>query len=201
MMIPTDVLGAAKEEPPTPRQAEVLDALEALFLTEGFREVTVEELARRLCCSRRTLYLLAPTKEEIFMRVLDGFLARLRRKGWEGAAAAATPDAAVGAYLLPAIEAASRISALMLRDLDAHQPARDIWVRHHRERMEGLRTLVDACVRQNIFRGVDSYLVAEVLSAGVRRVLEPDFLAASGLSLGEAVAELYALFLHGLLRS
>ncbi len=127
-MNPTDILDATKEESPTPRQAEVLEAMETLFLTEGFREVTVEELARRLRCSRRTLYLLASTKEEMFMRVLDRFLARLRRKGWEGAAVAATPDAAVGAYLLPAIEAASRISALMLRDLDAHQPARDIWV-------------------------------------------------------------------------
>lgn len=185
---------------PTPRQAEVLDALEALFLTEGFRKVTVEELARRLRCSRRTLYVLAPTKEDLFMRVLDRFLERLRREGWETAASAATPEAAIGSYLAPAIEAASKISATMVRDLDAYPPAKDIWVRHHRDRMKGLRSLVDQCVRQNVFRGVDSYLVAEMLSAGVRRVLEPDFLAASGLSLGEAVAELYALFLRGLLR-
>lgn len=200
-MISIDALDASEREPATARQAQVLDALEALFLAEGFRTVTVEELARRLRCSRRTLYLLAPTKEEIFMRVLDRFLARLRRKGWEGAKAAATPDAAIGHYLLPAIEAASKISATMIGDLDAHPPAKDIWVRHSRERMEGLRSLVDECVRQEIFRGVDSYLVAEVLWAGLRRVLEPEFLAASGLSLGEAVAELYALFLDGLLRS
>lgn len=193
--------GTLELEPPTQRQAEVLDALEALFLAEGFRDVTVEELARRLRCSRRTLYLLAPTKEELFTRVLDRFLLRMRRRGWEDAAAAAAPDAAIGAFLLPAVEAASKISDTMVRDLEAHPPAKDIWVRHHRKRMEGLRSLVEECVRQNIFRGVDSYLVAEVLSAGVRRVLDPDFLSASGLSLGEAVAEVYALFLHGLLRT
>ncbi len=198
-MIPAEAEEAGGE-PPTPRQAEVLDALEALFLAEGFRALTVEELARRLRCSRRTLYLLAPTKEEMFARVLDRFLARMRRRGWEGAKAAASPQAAIAAYLHPAIEAAGRISAAMVRDLDAHAPAKDIWTRHHRSRMEGLRGLVEDCVRQKVFRGVDSYLVAETLSAGVRRVLEPDFLAASGLSLGEAVAELYALFLHGLLR-
>ena len=40
----------------SPRQVEILDTLQALFLAEGFRHLTIGDLVDRLRCSRRTLY-------------------------------------------------------------------------------------------------------------------------------------------------
>lgn len=48
----------------TRRQEQVLDGLEEIFREEGFRRLTIGELATRLRCSRSTLYAMAPTKEE-----------------------------------------------------------------------------------------------------------------------------------------
>ncbi len=183
---------------PTPREEQMLEELEAIFLKEGFRGVTVERLARRLRCSKRTLYALAPSKEDLFLRVFDRYLSRLREEGSRGARAA-RPEEAFAPYLTPAIDAARKLSATLIRDITAYPPANEMWERHTRERMAGLRRLVERCVDDGIFRDANAFLVAEVVAASLRRISEPKFLAASKLSYRAAVAELYGLLLHGLL--
>ena len=184
---------------PALREEELLDRLEPIFLKEGFRKVTVADLASRLRCSRRSFYELADSKEALFLRVFDRYLTRLRGQGARGAAAV-PPQQAFEPYLMPAIDAARKLSATLMQDMTAYPPANAMWERHQRERMEGLRRLVERCVEQGLFRGVDPYLVAEVMAASLRRIREPAFLAASGLSYRDAVEELYGLLLHGLFR-
>jgi AcrR family transcriptional regulator len=186
-----------RASPITPRQERLLDALENLFLEEGFRDVTVAELARRLHCSRRSFYELAPSKEALFLRVFDRYLKRLREAGRRGADGLAAEEA-IAAYLAPALEAARKLSTRLMQDVQSYPPARTMWERHTRERMAGLQALIAECVRTNVFRGVDPYLVAEVMSASLRRICEPDFLVAAKLSYRDAVRELYGLLLRGL---
>ena len=61
------------------RHREVLDELEALFLRDGFSGFSVRELAASVGCSRRTLYEVAPSKDELVLIVLDRFLHRVGR--------------------------------------------------------------------------------------------------------------------------
>ncbi|MCO5106264.1 MAG: TetR/AcrR family transcriptional regulator [Burkholderiaceae bacterium] len=182
-----------------PRQRQLLDELETIFLEEGFRKVTLADLASRLRCSRRSFYELADSKEALFLRVFDRYLTRLRDQGAKGAAAV-PPDQAFEPYLMPAIDAARKLSATLMQDMTGYPPANAMWERHQRERIDGLRRLVARCVELGLFRGIDPYLVAEVMAASLRRIREPAFLAASRLSYREAVEELYGLLLHGLFR-
>lgn len=183
--------------PTTPRQERLLDALEDVFLDEGFRTITVAELAQRMRCSRRSFYELAPSKEALFLRIFDRYLKRLREAGRRGAEGV-PPERAFEPYLAPAIEAARKLSTQLMRDVQSYPPAQAMWERHTRERMAGLQELIERCVQAGVFRGVDAYLVAEVMIVSLRRICEPGFLVASGLSYREAVRELYGLLLHGL---
>jgi len=189
---------AATETLPVPREEQMLEELETIFLRDGFRDVTVEQLARHLRCSKRTIYTLASSKEDLFLRVFDRYLSRLREEGNKGAIGVA-PEQAFVPFLTPAIDAARKLSTALIRDMTAYAPANDMWERHQRERMAGLRALVERCVEEGIFRNANPYLVAEVVATSLRRIREPRFLAASRLSYREAVAELYGLLLHGLL--
>src|SRR5437879_3269606 len=47
------------------RRSELFDDLVALLLREGFARFTLDELAARLHCSKRTLYGLASSKEQL----------------------------------------------------------------------------------------------------------------------------------------
>lgn len=183
--------------PATPRQERLLDALETLFLDEGFRGITVAQLAQRMRCSRRSFYELAPGKEALFLRVFERYLKRLREAGRRGIEDL-PPEEAIRAYLAPAIEAARKLSTQLMLDVQSYPPAHRMWERHRRERMAGLQALIAACVRSSVFRGIDPYLVAEVMTASLRRICEPEFLTKSGLSYSDAVSELYTLLLGGL---
>jgi len=187
----------------TPRQRRhddhALDSLEEIFLGEGVRRVSVGELARRLRCSRRTLYSLAKTKEELYLLVVDRFLTRIRRLGDQSASARHDPAARIEAYLEPGIQQLARSTNLFFADIAALPPAKRMLEDHQRQRIEGLRRIITEGVRRRMFRGIHPHLVADVLSLAYRRVSQPEFLATANLSMTEAYAEVGRLFLHGLL--
>jgi len=192
----------AEKLPPAarlPRAARTIDALEEILLREGYRRVSVGELAECLRCSRRTLYEIAPTKEDLFLAVLDRFLARIRDMG--DAAAADAPDlpTRIERFLAPGITETQRASAVFFADVAALPAAKRLLDDHQRRRMHGIRDLVAEGARRGVFRGIDPHLVAEVFTSAYRRVSQPDFLAASSLSMAEAYAELSHLLRHGLL--
>ncbi len=181
------------------RQLELLDALEAVYLREGFRALGVGELATRLACSRRTLYELAPSKDALFLRVLDRFLARIRALGQDRVAKTSDPREQVEALLEPGIRETRGASAAFTADVDAFPAARRLLDRHQRERMALLREVVERGVREGVFRGVHAELVAEVMLAAVQRVRDPALLRRAGLSMADAFEECSRLIRHGLL--
>lgn len=67
------------------RQKELLAELETLFFANGFRTITVDDIAAQLKCSKRTLYEIAPSKQELFILVIESWLERIRHLGWQGA--------------------------------------------------------------------------------------------------------------------
>lgn len=100
---------------------------------------------------------------------------------------------------MPGIRETERASAVFFADVAALPEARRLLDDHQRRRIAGIRELVAEGVRRRVFRGIDPHLVAEVFSEAYRRVSQPDFLAASSLSMAEAYAELSHLLRHGLL--
>jgi AcrR family transcriptional regulator len=185
--------------PQRTRDDDALDSLEEIFLVEGVRRVSVGELARRLRCSRRTLYVLAKSKQELFLLVVDRFLTRIRRLGDQSASARPAPAARIEAYLEPGIRQVARSTNLFFADIAALPPAKRMLEEHQRQRIEGLRRIITEGVRRRMFRGIHPHLAADVLSLAYRRVSQPEFLVTANLSMTEAYAEVGRLFLHGLL--
>ena len=67
---PLPVLDRVREQQLTDRQRDLLDRLVELF-DEGFAHLTMADLAARLNCSLRTLYELAPSRDELVLTVID----------------------------------------------------------------------------------------------------------------------------------
>lgn len=62
--------GAATAFHDAERRRRVIDAAEAIFLVEGYRATTMDEVARRAGMSKKTLYQVFPTKEVLFEALL-----------------------------------------------------------------------------------------------------------------------------------
>lgn len=182
------------------RREEIRDELEKIFLQEGFRDLTVDKLARRVKCSNRTLYEIAPSKEEIFLETLNRWLERIRHLGWQGALQHQEPTKRIEAYLNPGVIETREASANFVEDVRSYLPAKQMLARHQEERMGFLQDIIEDGIGQGAFRKIHPYLVAEILLSAITRIDELDFKTKSGLSFSEAFEELYDILLHGLVR-
>ena len=75
---PRPIMGRDRERALTDRQRQLLDKMEHLF-AGGFATLTMAQLAARLNCSLRTLYALAPSRDELVLVVVDRNLWRVGR--------------------------------------------------------------------------------------------------------------------------
>lgn len=179
-------------------ESPLLDSLETIFLTEGYRSVTLRALAQRLGCSYRKIYAVAATKEDLFLKVAKRFFSRITREGWEQANSSKSLADRITDYLKVGITAAGRTTSKFNEDIAALPAGRLIFDSHQEERIRGLAELVEEGIRAGEFEGFHSKLVAELMISAVKRVRQPDFLATSGLTFAEALAEISRLVRLGL---
>jgi len=114
----------------TRRQAELLDHLEELFLTEGFARFTLEDLAVRLHCSKSTLYALAGSKEQLSLRVIRHFFRKATAAVEAQTVTESDPALRVTAYLSAVARALAPAGPAFHGDLDAFAPGREVYERN-----------------------------------------------------------------------
>jgi AcrR family transcriptional regulator len=180
------------------RHRDIVASLETIFLEEGFRAVTINDLALRLKCSKRTLYEIAPSKQELVLIVMELWLERIRSLGWAGALEHEDPQKRIAAYLQPGVSESRKASPVFLEDLQTFRPALALLEGHQRQRMMVLRGILDDGIKRGRFRKLHAHLVAEMFLVSVTRINEPDFLAAAGMTFSEAFAEFFDLIIHGI---
>jgi len=182
----------------SPRLQRIVEELEALFFKEGFLHIHTEELARRLHCSKQTLYTLAQSRDELFEVILERFLSGIRAQARQ---ASELPDrvAALTGCLDAVKQAVSKVSMRFAEDLNEF-PRGQRRRREHEDMMASMiADIISAGTREGAFLAVHPRLTAEVLIRGAARIVQPSFLAHTGLSLSQAFAELHKFYLHGLL--
>ena len=180
------------------RRWELRDQLAVVFLREGFRDLTIDSLAKRLGCSNRTLYAIAPSKEEMFLAVINDGLEEAMREGLAGALADEDPVKRIEAYLRPGVLHTRDLGMKAIEDIQSYLPARTLIERYRAERMRFLEEIISGGIKSGSFRAVHPHLVAETLLAGIHRFEQLSDEEKSGLTFDQAVEELYDLLLHGL---
>ncbi len=158
----------------SPRQEEILDALEDTFLRGGL-EVTVGELALQARCSRRTLYEIATSKEQLFVIVVDRMLRRLGLQAREAMSGGATHADALRAFMACAQPQLRRVTPRFERALAGHRPARRVFDRHAAIARVRIEELIAAGVAAGEFATDDARLAADVLVAVPQHPRAVDF--------------------------
>lgn len=180
------------------RQKELLADLESLFFAKGFRTITVDEIAAQLKCSKRTLYEIAPSKQELFILVIESWLDRIRHLGWQGALKHDDPKQRVMAYLEPGVIETRPAGRQFLADLQSYRPALALLEAHQTQRTNVLMEIVEDGIRRGKFKPYHSALVAEIFLAAVNRFNEPAMLERSGVGFSQAFEELFQILTTGL---
>jgi AcrR family transcriptional regulator len=179
------------------RQEEILDGLEQIFVVEGFRRLTLAELAKRLCCSLRSLYRIAPTKEELFLRVLDRMWNRLGAAARSVVVEHSDALSRVQAYVRDG-QAIFHASDVFFSDIRAYGPARQLFQSHLELKTDFLAQLIAEGVDSGHLRTASPRLVARAIGALALQTNDEDFRAGLGMDKPAADQELLNVLIHGL---
>lgn len=194
---PRPLLSRTAEARLGPRHRDVLDQLEQLFMANGFASFTIAELAREVGCSRRTLYELAPSKDQLVLIVLDRRLHRMGRHSLN----AIDPSAPLQSQLRQYIESGLRYEMIapLLHDLTDEAPVRRLLDAHYRFVMTVVERLVSLGVEAGEFREVDPTVVATVVTASSLYMNQPEAVEDSGHTVSELLSGMLDLVVGGLI--
>lgn len=160
---PKPLLAPETERRLTSRQRQVLDALEELVVSQGLADRTMAELAAQVNCSLRTLYEIAPSKDELVLAVVDRRLHRIGRAAIGRLDARMAPLEALRTYLYAASEAVAPAANAFSRDFADVAGAKPLLDAHEGYVMAVTRSLLDRAVEEGEIRPVDTAAVAHVL--------------------------------------
>jgi AcrR family transcriptional regulator len=182
----------------TSRQLDLLDRLVGLIQREGFADVTIEDLASRLRCSKTTLYQLAPSKPELVTVAVRQFFRAATARVEERIRDMDRPEQQVIAYLNAAADELRPASRAFLTDIAEFAPAREVYRLNTRQAAERVRGFIADGVKSGAFRDVHALFVAEVVTATMTQINSGEITERTGLSDADAYAELASLVLHAL---
>lgn len=198
---PKPLLSLEAERRLTPRQREVLDELEQLVVRGGLADLTMAEIAARTNCSLRTLYGIAPSKDELVLTVVDRRLHGIGRRAIATLDADQPPLAALRAYLRTANEAVQPTTVAFARELAGVVGAKTLLDAHESYVVAVARRLLERAVADGDIAPVDSGALAHVLGGLGREFSRPELaetaLAGSPKATADAVTE---IILRGLAR-
>jgi AcrR family transcriptional regulator len=194
---PRPVLDHDREALLTGRQREILDQLGTLF-DDGFIDLTMADIAASVGCSLRTLYDLAPSRDELVLTVIDRNLRRIGRRAISAVQPDLDPLAVIRSYLMAANLAVAATTPAFARD-QAATPATHRLVTAHSDYLVAItRTLLDLAVERGSIAPTDTAAVARVVAGLGAMFALPENLETIDSTPKEAADAMVDVILRGL---
>jgi AcrR family transcriptional regulator len=155
------------------------------------------DLAARLGCSYRTLYSLAPSRQELVLVVIDRILRAKGRAALEVLSECHDPATRLEALIEIWAGDFDRISLRYAEDAAGHPAVTRLQNDHQDHAFLILRDVIEDGIASGQFRPMHARIAADVINAGLARIRDPEVLREAGVTPQQAVAELLALILRG----
>lgn len=207
---PRPVLSRQREAALTGRQREILDELGRAVFVEGFIDLTMADLAARLNCSLRTLYLLAGSRDELVVMVIDRVLRSHGRTAHEAVTADMSALQALGAYLHAANDAVSEVTPDFAADMAVIDEGVALNEAHSNYLIDITKALLDLAIERDeiapatdgaVSRPLDTAALARMLGGLGRDFSRPEVLGRLDHSPARSANAMVDLVLDGLRRS
>ena len=195
---PKRLLRPSVEASLTARQLEILDTLDASVLSGDFADLTMAEIARRMTCSLRTLYDIAPGKDALVLAVADRQLHRVGREAMEALEMDLPPLDRLRAYLRATNRALQPKTVLFTQAFRKFSGASELAEAHTKYIVEITRALLDEADQAGDIRDVDSGAVAFVLGRLGREFSRSEMAGAGNESPRETADSIAEIILDGL---
>jgi len=179
----------------------ILSTGKEILLSEGLRAITTNEIARRARISKKTLYNLFPTKEELVEAIVVSFMEENLSRWDEILERESCAMDRILASLEFVSEFMPQIQTHLIDRIEAVSPR--LWERIDAirlKRLQKLKALMKEAQREGFLRAdVDPDHWILLLTGTVRSVLTPKVLLRSGISLMSLIRSVKSIYYAGLL--
>ncbi len=196
---PKPLLSREAERALSARQLELLDALELQLAKSGLGERTMAEIAASVGCSLRTLYAIAPSKDELLLILADRRLHRIGRAAIEALDPDMPPLEALRTYLRIANEAVRPEALTLTSDVGRVTGAIRVVDAHESYLSAVAQSLLDRAVAEGEIEPVDTAAVAHVVAGLGREFARSDVAELIRGTPNETADAVTDLILRGLL--
>lgn len=177
------------------RREELLGRLEGLFLGDGFRRLTIDDISSALQCSKSTLYALATSKDQLVIAVMKHFFREATVYVEKCVADTVDPRERISVYLAAVGDRMRRMSAACYADMTSSEGPDMIYQLNARASARRVHELISESVDSRRLRPAYAEFVAQAASLLIDGIMHGELLERTGLTSGEAYHQLSVLVL------
>lgn len=189
----------ATKRPMSPeRREEILQSLEDIVLSEGFAALSSDEIARRLQCSKATLYAVASSREQLIIQTFERAFRRRVAAVAERVARATGARDRIAVYISALRDEMSSMSRKCYEDMRAFEGTDAAYRRVTHASATRLEQYIAEGINDGVFRPGSAKFAGLAVHLLLDAVLDGTFSDEVGLSDADAYVEITALLLDGL---
>lgn len=177
----------------------ILDTAMQLFNTRGYKSVTMDDLAKSLRMSKRTLYQYFNNKEEVAIAVVNELLEHINQ-AMDQVRLIPDPIQGIRDIFEQVKGNILQMSPIFLGDLKIYLP--EMWGQLEEIREKKFKLLVESALceaqRQGYQFPFASNVTAAILVASAQAVIQPEFIIRNGFTVGEVADTLMGIFIASL---
>lgn len=178
-----------------------MDSLVPYFLKNGFRRVTMEDIAKKLGVSKATLYEHYHSQDELYELAVDFILDEIRINK-EILYLNNLPYQDRFVHLVAMIlKQIIGISPILLEDIKYFHP--DLWQKYqdfYQEWDLELRNFFKLAMKDDVFNKVDPAILSRLITGILREILSPEFLMNNQITVQQAFVDLFRLLTRGVFK-
>ena len=182
------------------RREEILQRVEDLVLVEGFASLSSDEIARRLQCSKATLYSVASSREQLIIQTFERAFRRRESFVDERVARAVGARERISAYIAALRDEMGAMSRKCYEDMRAFEGTDAAYRRLTHASATRLERYIADGIADGTFRPGSAKFAGIAVHLLLNAVLDGTFSDQVGLSDTDAYVEITKLLLDGLAR-
>ncbi len=180
----------------------IMDRASRIFLEQGFRNVTVEELCRIVPVSKVTFYKYFPNRDALVEVLLDECFSEAELAMVENFRSCKDVEEIIETHYHLTIDLfISRVSARMMEDIQSQMP--QTWKRIEAMRKAEGKQLIKLFKRGqaegSIRKSLDTVTMSKLFEEIMENIFRPDFLVAKDLTLNQVATTLKSVILYGII--
>ena len=181
----------------TKRHNEIIDALEVL-LESGVPNLTMSEIAKKLKISLRTLYEIAPSRDELILMTMDNILKKLGKFAMDSVSEIHSPVEKLEEYLMIVNQAVGPKFDRFLKDMEKINGSKMTADYHENFIKNFIKELLEQAIKKKEIKAIDVKAFSILLGGIGREFFKEENKRSINFSPEESANSITSIILNGI---